>query len=250
MNQYFIIGADGQQSGPHPGENLKFLGATAETYVWCEGMGGEWKKAGDVPELAPLFAANNPGATKPLNPNKINNTPAQPQANTGFGGQQQNAGFGGQQNAGFGGQQNAGFGGQQLPLQNMGFGGQQLPQQNMGYNQPQQQVNPQNFPQGGQPFINVNVQTNTGRPNPGLAPGKPENWMWLSVTTTLLCCLISGIVACVFSSRVDSQWAAGDYDAARQSAHTALVWNIVGLCTPLVGGIIYVIFILLIGMSL
>lgn len=228
-----MIGADGQQSGPHPGENLKYLGATADTYVWCEGMGGEWKKAADVAELAPLFTAQD--ATRPLNPNAA--AAAQPgKANPVQQPVQQH-------NAGFGAQHNAGFGAQNTPRQNAGFGGQQLPQQNMGYNQQQGPVNPQMGPQNGQPFINVNVQTNAGRPNPGIAPGKPENWMWLSICTTLLCCLISGIVACVFSSRVDSQWAAGDYDAARQSARTALIWNIVSLCAPVVGAIIYFIFI-------
>ncbi len=56
MKAYYIIDGSGKQSGPFPGENLRQHGITPQTYVWCEGMGDNWKKACEVAELAVLFA--------------------------------------------------------------------------------------------------------------------------------------------------------------------------------------------------
>ena len=55
MNNYFYVGPEGQQCGPIDMEGLKSCGITRETLVWCGGM-ANWMKAGEVPELAPLFA--------------------------------------------------------------------------------------------------------------------------------------------------------------------------------------------------
>lgn len=59
MKSYFYLGPNGEQNGPVNGESLKVYGVTRETLVWCEGM-PDWAKAGDVPELAPLFAMTPP----------------------------------------------------------------------------------------------------------------------------------------------------------------------------------------------
>lgn len=64
MNNYFYIDAKGQQCGPVAGEELKNLGLTNESLVWCEGMCA-WAKAAEVAELQPLFA---PPPTSPAPP--------------------------------------------------------------------------------------------------------------------------------------------------------------------------------------
>ena len=96
MKAYYIIDGSGKQSGPFPGENLRQHGITPQTYVWCEGMGDNWKKACEVAELAVLFApqpqsnttqpiGQNPpiqagAATTPINPAASGaNTQWQPQ---------------------------------------------------------------------------------------------------------------------------------------------------------------------------
>lgn len=59
----FMVAANGQQSGPYNMQQLQqFVQAgqlTAQTYVWKQGM-AQWELAGNVPELASLFAAPAP----------------------------------------------------------------------------------------------------------------------------------------------------------------------------------------------
>lgn len=56
----FMVAANGQQSGPYNMQQLQQLvqtgQLTAQTYVWKQGM-AQWEPAGNVPELASLFAA-------------------------------------------------------------------------------------------------------------------------------------------------------------------------------------------------
>ena len=40
--------------------------------------------------------------------------------------------------------------------------------------------------------------------------GKPDNYLIWAILTTILCCLPLGIVAIVYSSKVDTLWSAGD----------------------------------------
>lgn len=55
MQYYFSH--DGQnQQGPVEAEQLREAGVSPQTMVWRDGMSG-WTKAGEVPELAGLFAA-------------------------------------------------------------------------------------------------------------------------------------------------------------------------------------------------
>lgn len=59
MKQYFYVGQNGSQCGPVEMGTLKSLGITRETLVWCDGM-VNWTKAGDVPDLASIFAGVPP----------------------------------------------------------------------------------------------------------------------------------------------------------------------------------------------
>ena len=59
----FFIALNGKQDGPHGMDALRAHAAagtlTRDTLVWKEGMAA-WTRAGDVPDLAPLFAAVPP----------------------------------------------------------------------------------------------------------------------------------------------------------------------------------------------
>jgi membrane protease subunit (stomatin/prohibitin family) len=61
----YNIAVDGQSSGPYPLLQLQQMALqgqlTRETYVWKQGM-SDWTLAGDVAELAPLFAPTPPPA--------------------------------------------------------------------------------------------------------------------------------------------------------------------------------------------
>ncbi len=58
MSQYYI-GKNNQRLGPFPVEQLIANGITPDTLVWCQGMPG-WQKAIEVPEVAALFAPQQP----------------------------------------------------------------------------------------------------------------------------------------------------------------------------------------------
>ena len=58
MAQYYI-GKNNERLGPFPVEQLIANGITPDTLVWCTGMPG-WAKAKDVPEVAELFAPQQP----------------------------------------------------------------------------------------------------------------------------------------------------------------------------------------------
>lgn len=58
MAQYYI-GKNNQRLGPFPLEQLLANGLTPDTLVWCSGMPG-WQKANEVPEVAVLFAPQQP----------------------------------------------------------------------------------------------------------------------------------------------------------------------------------------------
>ncbi|MFI6319128.1 CD225/dispanin family protein [Nonomuraea sp. NPDC050556] len=75
----------------------------------------------------------------------------------------------------------------------------------------------------------------------------PNNHLVMAILTTILCCLPLGIVSIVFSSQVNSKWAAGDYQGAIDSAEKAKKWWIASLATGVVVGILYIILVVGLG---
>ncbi len=107
------------------------------------------------------------------------------------------------------------------------YGPQQYGQQPRYYG-PQQYGPPQYGPQNG------NYRGNM--------PQKPENYMWLAIATTILCCLPLGIVSIIFASKSTSCWERGDYNGAKQNANLAKTWGIASAITVAVGLILYFLF--------
>lgn len=54
---------------------------------------------------------------------------------------------------------------------------------------------------------------------------KPQNWMWLGILSTLLCCLPIGIVSIFYASKVDPAWRSGEYKYARDNSDNAEIWG-------------------------
>ena len=227
MKNYHIIGKDGKQAGPFPGEELVNRGVTRDTFVWCEGM-SNWQKAGEVTELCAIFAPAA-ASTQPIQPK-----PAQQPAQAAFGQQQPQTfqqrpaaqqpaqGAFGQQQPAFGQQQPQAF--QQRPAQGA-FG--QRPAQ-PGFGQP--------------------VQPSTGLPNPAAGQTKPDSWLWLAICSTVLCCIPLGVVSIVFATQVDSKWAAGDFAGAEDASKKAKLWGIIAAGSGLLAGLLYFIFIMASGL--
>lgn len=56
---------------------------------------------------------------------------------------------------------------------------------------------------------------------------KPDNCLVWAILSTLFCCLPFGIVSIVYASKVDSEWALGNFDEAEDAAKKARTWAIV-----------------------
>ena len=63
MANYYLSNG-GERQGPFPEEELLTYGMIPDSLVWCNGMPG-WQRAGEVPELARYFAAQQPQYQQP-----------------------------------------------------------------------------------------------------------------------------------------------------------------------------------------
>jgi hypothetical protein len=84
---------------------------------------------------------------------------------------------------------------------------------------------------------------------PSETPKKPDNYLAWSILATVFCCLIGGIFAIVYSSRVDKLWADGDYEGSRIASKKASNWCIASAVLMFVFWIIYLIWFFIFGVS-
>lgn len=73
-------------------------------------------------------------------------------------------------------------------------------------------------------------------------PPKPDNFLVWSILATVFCCLIGGIIAIVYSTQVDSKYAAGDYAGAADAAKTAKLWTMISAGVGVLIALVYVVF--------
>lgn len=76
-------------------------------------------------------------------------------------------------------------------------------------------------------------------------PEKQINWvpyLVLSIISTVCCCLPFGIVAIVYSAKINSAMSAGDYAAAEKASKTARIWIIVAFIVGIVATVLLTIF--------
>jgi t-SNARE complex subunit (syntaxin) len=71
----------------------------------------------------------------------------------------------------------------------------------------------------------------------------------MAIITTLLCCLPLGIVSIVYASQVNSKWSMGDYQGAMASAESARKWWIAALASGLVVLVLYVVLVVVLGVT-
>lgn len=209
MKDYYIIDANGQQTGPFPGKALKLRGVTPDTFVWCDGMGSNWAKAGDIDELKPLFAPKSAPANSSVNtipntpgaspvPGAFNPSPAQePKV--------------------------------QEPYEPIA----QQPQQTPFVEQPRE---PHAYGQpayGQQPYGQQSYEQQSYGQQPQLQT-LPNNFLPWAILVTFCCCLPGGIVAMIYASKVNGKLAIGDYQGALQDANSAKTWCIISAIVGLI----------------
>ncbi|WP_282630265.1 CD225/dispanin family protein [Empedobacter sedimenti] len=91
------------------------------------------------------------------------------------------------------------------------------------------------------------------QPNEGLKQFEngtpPDNNLVWAILSTVLCCLPLGIVSIIKSTSVNTLWAQGQYDAARQAAADAKKFAIWGVAAAAIGIVLYIIFIVVLGVG-
>lgn len=58
-------------------------------------------------------------------------------------------------------------------------------------------------------------------------PQKPDNYLVWAILSTILCCWPFGIVSIVYSVKVNSEWSAGNYQAAIKNSENAKLWAMI-----------------------
>ena len=82
--------------------------------------------------------------------------------------------------------------------------------------------------------------------------GDTVNWvpyLVVSIISTLCCCLPFGIVAIVFSTKINGAVTAGDIEEAKKAAKTAKIWIIAAVVAGIVASTVYLILSAMIGVG-
>jgi len=77
----------------------------------------------------------------------------------------------------------------------------------------------------------------------------PKSWLVESILVTLFCCLPFGIAGIVNASKVESRFYAGDVAGANASSADAAKWTKIGFWIGLACIILYVIFVVVLGVG-
>lgn len=96
-------------------------------------------------------------------------------------------------------------------------------------------------------YQNGNYQ---GAPSYQQDQGDTVNWvpyLVLSIISTLCCCIPFGIVAIVFSAKINSAVTSGNMEEANKAAKTAKIWIIVAVVAGLIVNIAYLVITAMIG---
>lgn len=76
-------------------------------------------------------------------------------------------------------------------------------------------------------------------------PKCPNTYLALAIISTILCCLPLGIVSIVYAASVETRWASGRYDEAKDASRKARNWAIASIVTSAVFIVIYVILMII-----
>lgn len=80
-------------------------------------------------------------------------------------------------------------------------------------------------------FFQPAVQTSEPKP---FRPPMPPTYLAWSIIALLLCCLIPGVIALIYSARVEPRYNSGDYIGARKASESAQMWIIISVIAGLI----------------
>jgi uncharacterized membrane protein (DUF485 family) len=78
-------------------------------------------------------------------------------------------------------------------------------------------------------------------------PQRPANYLAVAIITTILCCLPAGIVSIVYSTKVNTEYDSGNYDAAERASRNAKTWAIVSAVSA---GVLYILLVAIYGFAI
>lgn len=74
-----------------------------------------------------------------------------------------------------------------------------------------------------------------------IKPTRPNSYLALSIISTILCCLPTGIVSIIYATKVNSSYEDGNYDDANKASKNAKTWGLVSIGVAVVGWLIYIL---------
>jgi len=77
----------------------------------------------------------------------------------------------------------------------------------------------------------------------------PDNNLVWAILCTVLCCLPLGIVAIIKSTKVKELWALGDHEGAAKAASDAKKYSIWGAAIGVIFVVLYIIFVVVLGVA-
>ena len=94
-----------------------------------------------------------------------------------------------------------------------------------------------------------NYSTGTYYGNPYMRPPIPDNYLIWAILATVLCCMPLGIVSIIYSSKVSTLYAAGDYSGAQKASEDAKKWAVWSALSIAIVVILYVLFFVVVGVT-
>lgn len=80
-------------------------------------------------------------------------------------------------------------------------------------------------------------------------PPPPDSYLALAILSTVLCCLPFGIVSIVYASKVNSLYAAQQYEAAEAASKSAKKWGFISIGSGIAIIVLYLLFVVLLGVA-
>ena len=78
-------------------------------------------------------------------------------------------------------------------------------------------------------------------------PPRPSSYLALAIITTILCCLPTGIVSIIYSTKVNGLYEDGKYDEAERASKNAKTWGLVSIGAAF---LVVIIYILIFGVAI
>lgn len=78
-------------------------------------------------------------------------------------------------------------------------------------------------------------------------PPRPNSYLALAIITTIVCCLPTGIVSIIYSTKVNSLYEDGKYDEALKASKNAKTWGLISIGVTF---LVIILYLLICGVAL